>query len=51
MINNKENYELYKAGYKAQAERIKELEKEVRELRSVLKVANATLQLGGRNVE
>lgn len=51
MRNNKENYELYKAGYKAQAERIKELEKEVRELRSVLKVANAALQLGGKNVE
>ena len=51
MINNKENYELYKAGYKAQAERIRELEKEVRELRSVLKVANAAMQLGGKNVE
>lgn len=44
MSFSKENYELYKAGYKAQAERIKELEKEVRELKSVLKIANATLK-------
>lgn len=45
MTFTKENYELYKAGYKAQAERIKELEREVRELKSVLKVANAALNL------
>lgn len=41
----REDYELYKAGYRAQAERIKELEKEVRELKSVLKAANAALNL------
>lgn len=45
MTFTKENYELYKVGYKAQAERIKELEREVRELKSVLKVANAALNL------
>lgn len=37
MSFTKENYELYKAGYKAQAERIKELERENRELKSKLR--------------
>lgn len=41
----KENYELYKAGYAAQAKRIRELEREVRELKSALHVANAALEL------
>ena len=37
MSFTKENYELYKAGYKAQAERIRELERENRELKSKLR--------------
>lgn len=41
----KENYELYRAGYAAQAERIRELEREVRELKSALHVTNAALKL------
>ena len=38
MSFSKENYELYKSGFKAQAERIRKLEKELRELRSLKEV-------------
>lgn len=40
MSFSKENYELYKAGFKAQAKRIQELEKELRELRQLKEAKN-----------
>lgn len=40
MSFSKENYELYKSGFEAQAKRIQELEKELRELRQLKEEKN-----------
>lgn len=41
----KKNYEFYKSAYLSQAKDLRELRREVSELKSVLHVANAALKL------